>query len=561
MRPWLRWILIALMLLAYLLGALMLLFRGARADDGGGTAIPTPAPPPGAKTVPVEIRPLPEPEPPGGSGPGGPSPDRETRVVQETRHYHSHQIYLSAETVSDALDAAFRSAARGDMEALNGAIGQSGGAAAAALQTLRGGIQGDLEGAARSVFPVAAGLAVPLFLLRLALYHWARLIGEEDSPLRVASDWIAALIWAVAAGPVAARVAAIGFALAARIPGNPQDLFIPPQLGLNVIGMAIFGPLLNLLLGLGYIAAVAAMLWALAAGYGILYILAILGPVAGVARAVPHLRWLSGLWLKGVVLASLLPVAAGAAIRALGMASGAIHLGSGLTEAVVRLVWAWGAVGFLFTMAGAAARFSAGGAMEMVGGVVRAAKGIIGMAILAAGTGGAGLAVGAAGAGALSSGAAAGAGMDLVRQGLQEEALGRVLGLPGLAAQGAWHRELGRLWVREAAAVQTLETMRFFEERVAAPLERQVGDDPTGEEGWMFRQFLHGYRQALREAGGGWAPPGADEAFAARWQNRLWSGFREARGRLDAPMVGGETLRTAGYRQALRDLLDFRRSA
>lgn len=557
-RSLLWWI---LFLLTGLLWLVWLFFaaRVSRAD----TAIPTPAPPPGARTAPVEVRPLPTPSPfpsPGGGG--------ETRIVQETRnyHYHNHQIFLSAETVSGALDTALRHAVQGDVEGLSAALGGAGGAVGAAFQAVRAGIGGDLEGAARGVFPVAAGLAVPLFLLRLALYHWARLTGDEDSPIRVAADWVAALVWAVLAGPVLARLAALGFEIAARISGDWSALAVPPRLGPDVIGMLILGPILNVLLGLGYIGAMAAMIWAIVAGYGILYLLAVLGPIAGVARAVPHLRWLSGLWLRGAVMAALLPVAAGAALRALGMAAGAMHPGSGLAEAVVRLVWAWGAVGFLFAMAGTVSRLSAGGAAEAVGGTVRAAKGIIGMAVLAAGTGGIGAAAapaaGAAGAAAVAggSGLAGARGLSMIAEGLRQEALGRTLGLPGLAAQGAWQRELGRAWMQAEQAADRLRAMSFFEERVAAPLEERLdGGDPTGETAWAFRRFLQGYRDALREARGLplRIPESPEEAsgLAARWQGRLEREFREAfRRRADAGMVGGETFFAEGRRAALRHL-------
>ena len=37
---------------------------------------------------------------------------------------------------------------------------------------------------AQSSWPVAAALAPALFILRIALYHWGRLVGEEDSAKR-----------------------------------------------------------------------------------------------------------------------------------------------------------------------------------------------------------------------------------------------------------------------------------------------------------------------------------------------------------------------------------------
>ncbi|GEM_PF-2509828 len=537
--------------------------------QGPDTVVSTPAPPAGTKTAPIEVRPLPTPEkpatdpctivgkagcpglsaPPGGS-PGG-SPGGETRVIHETRnyHYHSHQIFLSADTVSSALDGALRASMRGETEALNASLGRAAGATGAALAALRVGVEGDLSAVGRSVFPFAAALAVPLFLLRLAIFHWARLVGDADAPLRVASDWIVALFWAAASPFLTGKVAALGFEIAARVFGDPLSAagaFQPPSLP-ALAGMLMLGPLLNLLVGLGYIAGIAALLWALAAGYALLYLLAVLGPIAGVARAVPHLRWLSSLWLKGVVLAALLPVAAGAVMKAATLASPGLAFSSGLAAALGRLVFLYGAVGLLFSMAGAAARFSFAGAAEAAAGTVRAAKGIIGMAVLAGGGGALLPAAGTALAGA--SGMAAGAGM--IREGLRQEALGRALDLPALTAAGAWEREVGRLWMQAAAA----EAPARFEARVIAPLYREALAREDAE-GWAFRRFLEGYREGIAPAlrAGLLAPP-ADEGAAREWQARLRAAFGEAWRRYgDGNLVGGEAFRELGRQRAAEEI-------
>jgi len=528
-----------------LIALLLALVPAVRAQGPGpGPAIPTPAPPAGEKTAPIEVRPLPTPEAPS-------SPASETRIIQETRnyHYHSHQIFLSADTVSSALDGALRASMRGETEALNASLSGAAGAAGATLSALRGGIEGDIAAAGRSVLPFAAALAVPLFLLRLVLFHWGRIVGDEDSPIRVAADWIAALFWAAASPVLTAKVAALGFDLAARVFGDPLAGGFPMPSLPNLAGLLILGPLFNLLLALGYIGGIAALLWALAAGYAALYLLAVLGPIAGVARAVPHLRFLSSIWLKGLVVAALLPVAAGAVMKAAALASPGMAFSAGLAAAVGRLVFLYGAVGMLLSMAGAAARFSLAGAAEAVGGTVRAAKAIIGAAALA-GVGLPGLA--AAGAGTAAAGTALGVGAEAIRHGIAREAAGRALGLPGLAAAGAWEREAGRLWMQAAAPA----VHAAFEARVMAPLYRESLDWDR-DEGWAFRSFLEGYREGLAPAlrAGILAPP-ADEAAARAWQERIREAFREEWARYrDGDLVGGATFRALGRQRAAESIL------
>ncbi|MDW8185949.1 MAG: hypothetical protein RMM07_11930 [Anaerolineae bacterium] len=196
----------------------------------------------------------------------------------------------------------------------------------------------------------------------------------------------------------------------------------------------------------------------------ILAFLALLGAAGGpgAGRAVAQSCWWEHYGESEYITicegGAALPVAAGAALRALGMAAGTmrpgLRPGGGGGPPGVGL----GRGGLPLRQGRDGLRLSAGGAAEAVGGTVRAAKGIIGMAVLAAETGGIGAAAapaaGAAGTAAVAGGSrlAGARGLSMIAEGLRQEALGRTLGLPGLAAQGAWQRELGRAWMQAEQA-------------------------------------------------------------------------------------------------------------
>ncbi|MBU0510071.1 MAG: hypothetical protein KJ638_00005, partial [Chloroflexi bacterium] len=68
-------------------------------------------------------------------------------------------------------------------------------------EVLQAPSEGYYQAIAQSGLPTAAALAPALFLLRLAMYHWQRLFGDDDSVVRVLGDWVTAAALAIAAGP------------------------------------------------------------------------------------------------------------------------------------------------------------------------------------------------------------------------------------------------------------------------------------------------------------------------------------------------------------------------
>ncbi len=63
-----------------------------------------------------------------------------------------------------------------------------------------------------------------LFLLRLALYHWGRLVGEEDSGLKVIGDWVTAGVLAVVSGPFLDMVVRLGWWMQGKVLGETSGL-------------------------------------------------------------------------------------------------------------------------------------------------------------------------------------------------------------------------------------------------------------------------------------------------------------------------------------------------
>lgn len=160
------------------------------------------------------------------------------------------------------------------------------------------------------------------------------------------------------------------------------------------------------------ILAMAGLLFAFVSAQATLFVLAVLGPAISVGAVIPQMRWLRSLWLKSVVLISLLPLVAGAIFKAAVSIAGAISQG-GMVLSLVRLLWLFGATGALLSLSGILAKMTLSASGEAAKKIFGVAKGLVATAALAAATGGIGAAAGgavAAGSGAAAGGAATGAG-------------------------------------------------------------------------------------------------------------------------------------------------------
>ena len=272
---------------------------------------------------------------------------------------------------------------------------------------------------AKSGLKTAAALAPALFLLRLALYHWSKLLGDgNDTPMVVVGDWLTAGLLAMLSGPFLdlisrlgwwmCKVAAVGETrvLAANfvtLMSAPSFLSITSVIPGLVFLQSLFG------IGMTFAAilAMSGLLFAFVSAQATLFVLAVLGPAISVGAVIPQMRWLRSLWLKAVVLISLLPLIAGAIFKAAVSVAGAISQG-GMVLSLVRLLWLFGATGALLSLSGILAKMTLSASGEAAKKIFGVAKGLVATAALAAATGGVGAAAG--GAVTAGSGAAAGTG-------------------------------------------------------------------------------------------------------------------------------------------------------
>ena len=384
-----------------LLGVLFSLLMVISTATGVAFADGTPPPP-----QPVET---PEPpQPPEGEG-------NSTSVFVSSVSKIFHHLVFPAETISEALGNIFMKAATENEKASLGEISTWTSVLADVIQAPARGSYSDV---ARSSLPVAGSLAVGLFVLRLAMYHWNRLLGESDTPLQVLGDWLTASVLAVACGPLLDMIVRLGWWMMAAVLGETSSLAIQ---FVGVMASASFMPviinpagsvtfmqgLMSIALALGALLAVAGLIFAFGVAQATLFVLAVLGPSLSVASVIPEMRWLRSLWIKGVVLVAIMPIMAGGIFKAGILASTYLVVQGGILSGIIRILWLFGAAGMLMTMTGILGRITLGSAAETLVKMWDAAKGIVGtVALVGAGvaTGGAALAGGGA---ALAGGSAA----------------------------------------------------------------------------------------------------------------------------------------------------------
>lgn len=392
----------AIIFLGLMLGFLMILSSGTRVAFADGTP-----PPPQPVETPEPPQP---PEEEGGT----------TSVFVSSISHIIHRLIFPAETISEALGKIFMKAAEANE---NAAQQEFSTWTSVLVQVVQAPSRGSYSDVARSSLPVAGSLAVALFILRLAMYHWNRLLGESDSPLQVLGDWLTAGVLAVVCGPFLDMIVRLGWWTMAAVLGETASL---ARQFLDVMVMQSFVPTIQLsgtvvflqgivaiALGLGALLALAAMIFAFGVAQSTLFVLAVLGPSFAVASVIPEMRWLRSLWIKGVVVVAIMPVMAGGIFKAGILASTYLGVsgGVGLMSGMIRILWMFGAAGLLLTTTGILGRITLGSAAETLGKMWDVAKGIVGTVALAGGivaTGGAAIAGG--GEAALASGAMTGMG-------------------------------------------------------------------------------------------------------------------------------------------------------
>jgi hypothetical protein len=379
--------------------ALVLLFAGtqsARANDFQPDEEPTPngTPAPAATPTPQATS-----SPSGGGGEMG---SGLTNIL--------YQLEFPAETISKALAKVFRGAADAQNETL---VEQTAAWAQAIGEILQAPGAGDYARTAQSSWPVAAALAPALFLMRIAIYNWNRLTGEEDSAGRAAGDILTALVLAVLCGWFLDLIVRLGWWMTGAAMGEAGDLAISfvqnmdvTQLYANLGQMALdsmFWYLIFMGVELGAVLAIAGMLLAFISAQAGLFLLAVLGPSVAVASALPQMRWLRALWLKAVTVIAVLPLVAGGIFKA-SLYMGNVFEWGGILAVFIRLMWLWGTVGAMLSLAGILGKLTISTTTDAIGQTMKAVSSIAATAALA----GAGAGIGAAAAGAGGASPAAG---------------------------------------------------------------------------------------------------------------------------------------------------------
>lgn len=398
-----------------------------------------------------------------------------------------HHLVFPAETISEALTKIFNKAARKETSAMDKEVARWTQVIGDILQAPKAG---EYSKVAQSSLRVAAALAPALFLLRLALYHWGRLLGDDDSGMRVIGDWVTAGILAVVSGPFLDLVVRLGWWMVGRVIGEAGGLamhFVKSTTATSaVLGIAnqtFLGGLIAIGLSIGSLIAIAGMLFAFASANAVLFILAVLGPSLAVASVLPQATWLRSLWIKAVILIALLPIVAGGVFKA-GLAASYIFNKPGLLSAVIHLIWLWGATGILLSLAGILGRMTISTTADAFGQMLKTAQQIISIGALAAsgmGAAGAGAvatgttASGAAGSG-LTGGAAAMSHLNSAQQLTQKAG---TLDAMGLHAPAAYNRSLAHGHELSARQAELGERMQRFNGVQTQPPASDFGFSPT----------------------------------------------------------------------------------
>jgi hypothetical protein len=389
-----------------------------------------------------------------------------------------HHLIFPAETISEALAGIFNKATEKEVTAMSEEVARWTQVIGEIVQAPSAG---DYSKIAQASLPVAAALAPALFLLRLALYHWGRLLGEEDSGLRVVGDWVTAGVLAVVSGPFLDLIVRLGWWMVGKVVGEAgllaMDFVSSTTATTVVLGLAnltFLGSLLSICLAVGSLLAIGGMLFAFASANAVLFVLAVLAPPLAIASVLPQAGWLRSLWLKAVVLIALLPVVAGGVFKA-GLAASTWLGQQGLLSAVIRVIWLWGATGLLLSLAGILGKMTLSTSGDAIGRMLKAAQQIVSIGALAAsGVGAAGAAgagaAGAAGTGAGAAGSAAaasGAGgaesaMNHLNAAQQLTQRAGVFDALGLRAPAAYNRSLAHEHELAARQSELGERMQHF---------------------------------------------------------------------------------------------------
>jgi hypothetical protein len=320
---------------------------------------------------------------------------------------------------------------------------------------------------AKSSLKVAGSLAVALFILRLAMYQWNKLLGSDDSPLQVIGDWLTAGVLAVASGPFLDMIVRLGWWTMAAVLGETASLagdfvrsmavpsFVNSAIASLIPGGQMIQAVVGISLGVGSLLALAAMLFAFGVAHATLFSLAALGPSIAVAGVIPEMKWLRSLWVKGAVLVAIMPIMAGGIFKAgIAVSAGTVGMG-GIMSGVFRVLWLFGAAGLLLSTTGVLFRITLGAAGEALGKMWGVARGIVGTVALVGAVAATGGAAATVGGGAAAGGASAAGGAGVVPGG--GSGAGAAASTPGLSGGAPASSAMNSL--NQASAMNTMSNI------------------------------------------------------------------------------------------------------
>ena len=425
------------------------------------------ATPPDSSRLSMDVTTTPPPTPTSTPPPGG-------SIINSISQIFHHLVFPT-ETISKALTNIFNKAANKEVRAMSEEVARWTRVIGEIVQAPS---QGDYSRAAQSSLPVAAALAPALFLLRLAVYHWGRLLGDDDSGLRVIGDWVTAGVLAVVSGPFLDLVVRLGWWMVGKVIGEAGGLamnFVSSTTATSVVlgisNLSFIGGLVSVGLSIGSLLAIGGMLFAFASANAVLFILAVLAPPIAIAGVLPQAAWLRSLWIKAVVLISLLPIVAGGVFKA-GIAAGSLFDRQGLLSAIIRVIWLWGATGLLLSLAGILGRMTISTTADAFGQMLKTAQQIVSIGALAAsgaGAAGAGAANSAAAGSVTGNGQAAMSHLNAARQLTQQAG---TLDAMGLHAPAAYNRSLAHgheLSARQAELGQRMQRFNASQTQGSPP--------------------------------------------------------------------------------------------
>lgn len=289
---------------------------------------------------------------------------------------------FSAETLVEAMDGVIEDMAEKTVEEVETEILEMSALLAAILAAPIGGYFAEISA---GTLTTAAALAPVLYLVRLALYHWNRMAGEEDSLLTVFGDWLAAGFLAISAGPFLDAIVQTGWWMANAAIGETNELAVQFMAAtrvtnelsgfLEVKAVKIIGGIILILGHFGKLIGILGLAFAIASAQAVLYVLAVIAPVVAVLAVVPHMKWLKIIWLKAVAVLALVPVAAGGVFKAWSSLTAYVD-GDGWAAMLIRLFWLWGAVGFLLSLAGILGKLTLSSAVDTTARIGKALKSI-----------------------------------------------------------------------------------------------------------------------------------------------------------------------------------------